>query len=148
MEVAAPCTSCKVVSVLDMLAGLMSSAIRSGLGHNVMQKPKALGCHLAVKKIYTGRVAAGPGEARDKTKPDRVFADAENDRDRRCGRFSCERSKRVSGRGDDSHTALDQVGHHSWQPILLTFQPVVLDRHVLAFNVTGFVEAFAECAPT
>src|SRR5262249_59725651 len=28
--------------------------------------------------------------------------------------------------------------------IVLTFQPVVLDCHVLAFNGAGFVEAFAE----
>jgi hypothetical protein len=38
------------------------------------------------KKIDAGHVAAWPGEAGDKTKLDRVFGDAEDDRDRRrCG---------------------------------------------------------------
>src|SRR5262249_21344926 len=31
-----------------------------------------------------------------------------------------------------------------WQAIVLTLQPVILDRHVLAFDVAGFVEAFAK----
>jgi hypothetical protein len=38
----------------------------------------------------------------------------------------------------------DQIGHQYRQMIVLAFQPVVLDRHVLAFDITGFVEAFAE----
>jgi hypothetical protein len=29
--------------------------------------------------------------------------------------------------------------------MVLALQPVVLDRHVLAFDITGFVETFAEC---
>src|SRR5262249_46770356 len=38
----------------------------------------------------------------------------------------------------------DQVGHERRQAIVLAFQPVVLDRHVLALDGAGFVEAFAE----
>ena len=37
------------------------------------------------EKIDAGRIAARPGKAGDQTKLDRVFADAEDDRDR-CGR--------------------------------------------------------------
>ena len=116
----------------------------NGLGHQVMQQPQPLGRHLAGEKIDAGRVAAGPGEAGDKTKLDRVFADAEDDRDRRCCSFGRERSGRDAGRGDHGHTAADQIGHQCRQAIVLALQPVVLDRHVLAFDVAGFVEAFAE----
>ena len=53
----------------------------NGLWHQVMQEPQPLGRQLRVEKIDAGRVAAGPGEAGDKTKPDRVLADAEDDWD-------------------------------------------------------------------
>jgi hypothetical protein len=47
-------------------------------------------------------------------------------------------------RGDHGHTTADQVIHERRQAIVLALQPVVLDHHVLAFDVAGFVEAFAE----
>ena len=51
---------------------------------------------------------------------------------------------RVAGRGDHGHLSADQIGHQCRQAIVLALQPVVLDRHVLAFDVAGFVETFAE----
>ena len=57
------------------------------LGHRVMQEPQPLGRHLSSEKIDAGRVTAGPGEAGDKTKPNRVFADTEDDRDCRGSSF-------------------------------------------------------------
>jgi hypothetical protein len=38
----------------------------------------------------------------------------------------------------------DQIGHQRRYAIVLALQPVVLDHHILAFDVAGFVEAFAE----
>ena len=52
--------------------------------------------------------------------------------------------RHVAGRGDHGHLSADQIGHQRRQAIVLALQPVVLDRHVLAFDVAGFVEAFAE----
>ena len=54
------------------------------------------------------------------------------------------RETTCAGRGDHGHLTADQVGHQRRQPIVLALQPVVLDRHVLALDVTGFAEAFAE----
>ena len=109
-----------------------------------MQEPEPL-CHqLSGEKIDAGRVAARPGEAGDKTELDRVVADAEDDRDGRGCSFGRERAEAVAGRGDHGHVTADQVGHECRQAIVLTLQPVVLDRHVLALDVAGFVEAFAE----
>ena len=48
------------------------------LGHQVMQEPQSLGHHFLGEKIDAGRVADRPGEARDKTKLDRVLTDAEH----------------------------------------------------------------------
>jgi hypothetical protein len=94
----------------------------------------------SVLKELTGGVAARPGEAGDKTKLDRVFSDAEHDRDRRGRSFGRDRSERTGGRRDHGHTTADQVSHQRRQVIELAFQPVVLDRHVLALDVAGFTK--------
>jgi hypothetical protein len=60
-------------------------------GHQLAQEFQPLRRQLTDKKIDTCHVAARPGEAGDKTKPDRVFADQEDDRDRRGCRLGRER---------------------------------------------------------
>ena len=52
----------------------------------------------------------------------------------------------AAGRGDHGHLSADQIGHQRRQAIIVALQPVVLDGHVLAFDIAGFVEAFAECS--
>ena len=68
-----------------------------------MQEPQPLGRHLLDEKIDASRIAFRPGEAGDKTKPDRVFGDTEDDRDRRCRSFGRERSYYAARRGDHGH---------------------------------------------
>ena len=80
----------------------------NSLGHQVTQEPQPLGYHLPVEKIDASRIAAGSGEAGDKTKMDRVFADTEDDRDRRCSSFGGKRG-RVTGRGDHGHSTAHQI---------------------------------------
>ena len=119
----------------------------NSLGHQFMQKCQPLGDQLVVEKIDAGRVAAGPGEAGDETKLDRVLADAEDDRDRRCCSFGRKRGV-AGGRGDHSYVAAHQVSHQRRHEISSALQPVVLNRHVLTFDGAGFVEAFAEPGDT
>ena len=109
-----------------------------------MQEPQPLGRQLLSKKIDAGRVAARPGKAGDQTQLDRVFADAEDDWDRRGRSFGRWRSKVAARRGDNGDATADEVGHERRQAIELAVQPVVLDRHVLALDVAGFIEALAE----
>jgi hypothetical protein len=88
-----------------------------------------------------GRVAAGPGEARDKTKLDRspptpktigIVAVA-----------ALAASEGTSpGVAITRHLSANQIGQQRRQAIVLALQPVVLDRHVPAFDVAGFVETF------
>jgi hypothetical protein len=52
-----------------------------------MQELQSLGHYLREEKINAGRVATGTGEAVNKAKLDRVFGEAEDDRDRRCCSF-------------------------------------------------------------
>ena len=46
-------------------------------------------------------------------------------------------------RGDHRHATADEVIHERRQAMVLAVHPVVLDHHVLAFDVAGVVEAFA-----
>ena len=57
------------------------------LGHQFVQQPQPLGRDLLAKKIDASRIAARSGKTGDQTKLDGVFANAENDRDRRGCRF-------------------------------------------------------------
>ena len=92
----------------------------------------------------SGRVVAWPGKAGDQTKPDRVFADAEDDRDRRGGSFGRLGTSAEAGCRDHGHAAVDEVSHDRGQAVVMAVQPVVLDHHVLALGGAGFVEAFTE----
>jgi hypothetical protein len=48
-----------------------------------VQQTQSLGHNFGGQKIDAGRIAARPGKAGDQTQLDRVFGDAEDDRDRR-----------------------------------------------------------------
>ena len=56
--------------------------------HVQCARPCPLGHQLLDENIDARRITAGPGEAGDKTELDRVIADTEDDRDRRCCSFS------------------------------------------------------------
>jgi hypothetical protein len=109
-----------------------------------VQKCQPLRIVLTREKIDPRQVAARPRQAGDKTEIDRVFADAEDDRDRRGRSFGYLCSKVSGRRGDDRHATVHEVGHERRKAIELAPQPVVLHRYVLALEVAGFVEALAE----
>jgi len=116
----------------------------NGLRHELVQQPQPLGHDLRDENIYAGRVAARPGKAGDKTELDGVFADAEDNRDRRGCSFGRLGSKGAAGRGDHGHATADEVGHQSRQTVVFAAQPMILHRHVFALDVPDFVEAFAK----
>src|SRR5262249_33727432 len=116
----------------------------SRLGYQVAEEAQSL-CHrFSVEKIDASRIAARPGETGDQAQLDRVFADAEHDRDRRGRGLGRKRGRLALGCGNHGDATADEIGHERWQAIILALQPVVLDHHVLVLNVAGFVEAFAE----
>ena len=113
-----------------------------------MQQPQPFGGDIRDEKIDTGRVAARPGKAGDKTQLDRICTDAENDRDRRGRSFGRKRSWITAGNSDNGHVTADEVGHERLQAIVLAVQPVVLHSHVLALDVASFVEGYTERTST
>ena len=59
---------------------ITSSAVASSLSGTVRPSIRAVG---TLMTSHSRQVAAGPGKARNKAKPDRVYADKEDDGDRR-----------------------------------------------------------------
>ena len=97
---AAGFTSLNVASVIAALTGLTSTATRAAAGTSSRRSSSRLATNSTVKIIDTCQVAARPGKAGDKTKPNRVFGDDEDDGDG-CGcRLGRESRRRTSGRGN------------------------------------------------
>ena len=65
------------------IGGIDQHGNPNGLGHQLVQKCQPLRSQLIREKIDPCQVSARPGEAGDETELDGVFADAEDDRDRR-----------------------------------------------------------------
>src|SRR5262249_202821 len=117
-------------------------------GHQFTQEFQPLRRQLIAEKIDPRQIAARPIEAGDEAQPDRVFAGAKDDRDRRRCRLGCERRGGTSGRNDYGYLAGNQLGRQLRQPVELTLSPAIFDRHVLALDIAGVLEALAECAHT
>src|SRR5262245_53990586 len=117
-----------MASVVVALAGLTSTAKRTALGTSSCKSPSRLVASSAAKKLMP--VALPPGRARVTTRPifDRVFTDAEDDRNRRGRSFGRKRGGIAAGRRNNGHATADEIGHQRWQAIVLALQPVVLDR--------------------
>ena len=54
----------------------------------------------------------------------------------------------AAGRGDHGDLPANQFGRQRRQPIELIFGPAVFDRHVLALDIAGLLQALAKCAQT
>jgi hypothetical protein len=105
-----------MLSVLPILAGLTSTAIRTALGTNSC---RPLCPQLGREKIDPRQVSPRPGEAGDETELDGVFADAEDDRDRRGRSFGGKRSSVAGWRGDNNDTTTHEVSHERGKAIEL-----------------------------
>ena len=89
-----------------------------------------------------------PGRFRLATSPTATGspADREDDRNRRGRRLGRQR-RCAAGRGNHGHLTANQIGRQCRQSIVLTLRPAIFDRHVAAFDIAGFAQALAECAP-
>src|SRR5262249_41913774 len=112
-----------------------------------MQQVEPLCRQLTAEKVDPRQVAARPGEAGDKTEPDRVLGGNKGDRDRRgCRLGSGRRSGRA--RGDYSDPPANQFGRQFRQSIVLVLGETVDDCYVLALHIADVFEAQAECTQT
>src|SRR5262245_19962422 len=114
-------------------------------GDQRAQKFKPLCYQLGCKKVDTRHVAAGPGEADNKTKLDRILARDEYDRHRRCCRFGND-GHLFAGRCDHCDLAANQIGRHLRKPIVLIFGESVDNRDILALDIAGLFQTLAKSA--
>src|SRR5262249_59002491 len=96
------------------------------------------------EKIDAGRIAARSIEAGNKAKLDRIFGDAKDGRNLLGRGLGSERNP-APARRNHAHLTAYQIGRHLSKPINSAFSEAILDRHVLAFDVTGFGETATEC---
>src|SRR5262249_31393089 len=81
-----------------------------GVRQQLKQEPEPLWPKLLVHGTYAGDIAAGPVEARDQTRFDRVRTDAEDDRNCRGCRFCRKCPGRAAWCGGDGYPATHQLG--------------------------------------
>jgi hypothetical protein len=108
MARAAASTSLNVDSVFRYLGRIDEHNNTRGCRHQRTQEFQPLCAQLANEKIDPRQVAAGLGKAGHKTESYRVFADGEDDRDRRGCRLGCERHSGASARGDHRDPSANQ----------------------------------------
>src|SRR5206468_285814 len=95
------------------------------------------------KPGYACEIPVGPSEVGDQPDFDRVAADGEGDWYGRGGLVRSQRD-RSAGRGDHCDTAADQIGRKRRQPGVVVVSPAILDRDVLALDISGFAQALAK----
>src|SRR5215510_291138 len=135
MTRAASGTYRNVDSALEALAGLTSTARRTAFGTNSCRRPSRLAAISTLKILMPGGNATGLN---------RVFADAENDWNRRSSDLGGKRRRVAAGCGNHGNAAANEVSHERRQTIIFALQPVVFEPRVLAFDGAGLVEAFVE----
>ena len=137
-------TSCNV-ELCNCLVGRIDKHRHTGsCGYHLAQQGKPLRHQLSRENINPCQVATGPGEADDKTEPDRVFCCNEKDRDRRCRRLRRERRRLTYG-CDNSDPAANQIVSESRQLIKIP-GGAVSDRNVLVLDKACLLETLPESA--
>src|SRR5262249_3728023 len=96
------------------------------------------------EEVDAGGITARSIEACHQAELDRVITHTEHDRDRRGRSLSRECSGGRAGRGDHAYSTANEIGRQLWQAIISAFRPAIVDRHVLALDVTGVSEALPE----
>jgi hypothetical protein len=139
MTRAAGSTSLNVISVFG-IGWVDEHSNTSGCGHQLAQEFEPLCYQLSRENIDTCQVAAWPGKVGDKTEPDRIVGNYEDDGDRRGCRLGRQSRRVASGRGDDGDLPPNQLGRQRRQPIVSALRPAVLVRHVLTFDVPSLVQ--------
>ena len=139
--------SCNVVSALRTWP-VDEHGNRERCGHQLTQEFQPLRRQLALRKLMPVRLP--PGRARLATRPS-LTGSSPTTKTMGIVVVAALAAKCRSGaadRGDHGDLSANQFGRQRRQPIDLTFGPAVFDRHVLALDIAGFLQALAKCAQT
>jgi hypothetical protein len=78
-------------------------------GQQLTQQLQSFRCHLEIQAGHAGDIAAGPIEARDKSKLDRIDPYPEDDRNLAGCRFGRQRRSSTPGTHEDGHSITNQL---------------------------------------
>jgi hypothetical protein len=95
-------------------------------------------------RVEAHEVAGGPRKAGYKPRFDRIRANAEHDRYRRCRFLRGECTGWEGGSRNHGHAATDEIRDRSRGLSEPTLQPAVLNYDVTARDIAGFTQARAE----
>src|SRR5262245_653104 len=119
-----------------------------GFGNCLVQQPQPFGFEPGGELIYSREVATRPIDAGDEAELHRIGANREHNWGRR-GCLLCSEHTGVGRRNNDVHLKPNQIRRQCRHAIQLTLRKAGFDSHVLAFDVTRFLQAFAErCTKT
>ena len=108
-----------------------------------MEQLQPLRHQISVQQTYACQVTTRPAKAGDQPERDWIAPHLENNgysRGRRFGR-ECRRS---GDRDNYCHLTTNEIRCHFGQSVILALRPAVFDRHIPAFNITGFTQALTE----
>ena len=115
--------------------------------HQLKQEFQPRRCQFGRQVIEACRIAPRSGETINKTEPDRVFANAEDDWDRRRRRLG-RQCRSIAEARDHGDPPSSQIGCHFRQLIQATLGPTMENSDVVALDVARVLQAQMECAQT
>jgi hypothetical protein len=107
-----------------------------------MRQLQLLRCYLHAKLGRAGKVAARSAKADNKADLHRIARRGEDNRSCRGRRLHRQHRRGIAD--DHSHLTTNQLSRHCWQPVVLPVRPAVFDRHILALDIAGFLQALTE----
>jgi len=110
----------------------------------LQQQPNTLCRCFGGEEAYASEISARPVEAVHKPDLDGISALHENNRNRFGRGLGCKCTVCALEHNDYRHLTANQFVYQRRQPIISTLSPAVVNDHVLAFDVTGFLQASAE----
>jgi hypothetical protein len=119
------------------------NANRASAGCQLAEQLQLFGRQLGRQTGTARDIRARPVKAGDKTQYDRVTASTKNNG---YGRGRCLRHDRCTGAGsyDYRDAAADEIGCEYRQPIVLVLRKSILDHHVLALDIAGFLQTLED----
>ena len=112
--------------------------------HQLMQHfepfpPKFLGEH-----THAGDVAAGPIQACNETKANRIGGGREDDWNRRGRRLGGKCGRGSPRREQDGHSRTNEIGGQRRQSVVSAVRPAKCDDEVSSLDIAGFAQPFPE----
>src|SRR5262245_34229886 len=111
-----------------------------------MQQLQPLRRDLIAQGSNAGQIAAGPAQAGNQPKCDRIGPGHKYDRNGCRRRLRRSRARNAAERRNDVDLPASPFGGQPRQSIVVALRPPIFNRQVLAFDIAGLAQACSKCA--